>query len=134
VANLEIEMIGRPDSLAGGPGRGWLTGFDCSTMGDMLRERGIPLVADPRPDQRFFQRSDNIAFAYLGIPAHTLSSYNMHADYHHVTDEADRLDYEHMARVVSSGAAAVRLLADGPVPTWKPNGRPTPAERSRPVP
>jgi hypothetical protein len=134
VANLEIEMIGRPDSLAGGAGRGWLTGFERSTMGDMLRERGIPLVADPRPDQRFFQRSDNIAFAYLGIPAHTLSSYNMHADYHHVTDEADRLDYEHMARVIASGAAAVRLLADGPAPTWKPNGRPTPAERPRAVP
>jgi peptidase M28-like protein len=134
VANLEIEMIGRPDSLAGGAGRGWLTGFERSTMGDMLRERGIPLVADPRPAQDFFRRSDNIAFAYLGIPAHTLSSYNMHADYHHATDEADRLDYEHMARVIASGASAVRLLSDGPKPAWKPNGRPTPAERPRAVP
>jgi len=26
VANLNIEMIGRPDSLAGGPGKAWLTG------------------------------------------------------------------------------------------------------------
>jgi len=134
VANLEIEMIGRPDSLAGGAGRAWLTGFERSTMGDQLRENGIPIVADPRPTQCFFERSDNIAFAYLGIPAHTLSTFNLHTDYHQPSDEADRLDYEHMARVIESGARAVRLLADGPTPAWKPNARPVPpaaGQRSR---
>ena len=45
-------MIGRPDSLAGGPGKGWLTGFERSTMGERLAAAGIPVVADPRPDQR----------------------------------------------------------------------------------
>ena len=119
-------MIGRPDSLAGGSGKAWLTGYDRSTMGDALRAHGIPIVADPRPSEQFFQRSDNIAFAYRGIPAHTLSTFNLHDDYHHVTDEANRLDYEHMARVITSAVAAVRLLADGPTPQWKPNGRPTP--------
>jgi hypothetical protein len=44
VAEMEVEMIGRPDSLAGGPGKGWLTGFDRSTMGDMLRAAGVPIV------------------------------------------------------------------------------------------
>jgi Zn-dependent M28 family amino/carboxypeptidase len=68
VANIEIEMIGRPDSLAGGAGRAWLTGFERSTMGERLARAGVPLVADPRPDQNFFERSDNIAFARLGIP------------------------------------------------------------------
>ncbi len=65
-ANLEIEMIGRPDSLAGGPGKAWLTGYERSTMGDLLAAAGIPLVPDPRPDQRFFQRSDNYALAPAG--------------------------------------------------------------------
>jgi len=74
VANLEVEMIGRPDSLAGGPGKGWLTGFERSTMGERLAAAGIPIVADPRPGEHFFERSDNIAFALRGIPAHTLSS------------------------------------------------------------
>ena len=36
VAGFETEMIGRPDSLAGGPGTAWLTGYERSTMGDML--------------------------------------------------------------------------------------------------
>ncbi|MFL5577260.1 MAG: M20/M25/M40 family metallo-hydrolase [Gemmatimonadaceae bacterium] len=124
VANLEIEMIGRPDSLAGGPGRGWLTGYGRSTMGDALAANGIPIVADPYPDQHFFERSDNIAFARRGIPAHTLSSYDLHADYHTPFDDAARADPAHMAGVISAATRAVRLLADGPKPEWKEGGRP----------
>ncbi len=126
VANLEIEMIGRPDSLAGGPGRGWLTGYDRSTMGDELAAQGIPIVADPRPDQHFFERSDNIAFARLGIVAHTLSSFGLHTDYHRPSDDVSKVDADHMAKVINAAAQAVRLLADGPAPTWKPDGRPEP--------
>jgi len=124
VANLEIEMIGRPDPLAGGTGKAWLTGYDRSTMGQLLRDNGIPLVADPRPGQRFFERSDNFAFALRGIPAHTISSFNMHTDYHTVTDEARLVDAAHMAAVINATARAARLLADGPAPQWMPNGRP----------
>ena len=124
VADLQVEMVGRPDSLAGGPGRAWLTGFERTTLGDSLIAAGIPLVPDPRPDQRFFFRSDNIAFARLGIPAHTLSSFNLHSDYHRPSDEAEFMDYEHMARVTESTAEAVRILANGPAPEWHPGGRP----------
>ena len=123
-ANLEIEMIGRPDSLAGGVGRAWLTGYERSNMGDQLAANGIPIVPDKRPDQHFFERSDNIAFARLGIPAHTLSSFNLHADYHHVTDDITHVDFAHMAGVVNAGAKAVRLLSDGPKPEWKAGGKP----------
>ena len=123
-ANLEIEMIGRPDSLAGGPGRAWLTGYERSTMGDMLASNGIPIVPDRRPDQRFFQRSDNIAFARMSIPAHTLSSFNLHSDYHRPGDEVEKTDPRHMASVIDAAIRAVRLLADGPKPEWKPRGRP----------
>jgi hypothetical protein len=126
VSNLEIEMIGRPDSLAGGIGKGWLTGYERSTMGDMLRDGGIPIIPDPRPEQNFFMRSDNIAFAYRGIPAHTLSSFNLHEDYHRPSDEIDKIDFEHMARVIDAAILAVRQLADGPAPVWHPGGRPEP--------
>lgn len=124
VVNLQVEMIGRPDSLAGGTGRAWLTGFERSTLGDILRAGGIPIVADPRPDQRFFERSDNIAFARRGIPAHTLSSFNLHADYHRPSDELERVDLTHMTDVIRAAAGAVRLLADGPAPVWHPGGQP----------
>lgn len=126
VANLEIEMIGRPDSLAGGRGKGWLTGYERSTMGEMLAREGIPIVADARPEQNFFMRSDNIAFARLGIPAHTLSSFNLHADYHRPSDDMASVDAGHMAQVIGAATRAVRLLADGAKPEWKPGGRPEP--------
>jgi hypothetical protein len=131
VGNLEVEMIGRPDPLAGGAGRGWLTGYERSTVGEALAAAGVPIVADPRPAERFFERSDNIAFAWLGVPAHTLSSFALHADYHTPRDEADRLDYAHAARVVEAAARAVRLMADGPRPAWKAGGRPTPPPAAR---
>ncbi|MBI3568597.1 MAG: M20/M25/M40 family metallo-hydrolase [Gemmatimonadetes bacterium] len=124
VANLEIEMIGRPDSLAGGSGRAWLTGYERSTMGDMLAANGVPIGPDKRPDQQFFQRSDNIAFARRGIVAHTLSTYNLHTDYHQVTDDVSRVDFAHMAGVINAAAKAARLLADGAKPEWKPGGKP----------
>ena len=124
VANLEVEMIGRPDSLAGGAGKAWLTGYERSTLGDQLRDGGIPIVPDRRPSQRFFERSDNIAFARMGVPAHTLSSFNLHADYHTVRDEARYADPAHMARVIEAAAQAMLILANGPKPTWHPNGQP----------
>jgi Zn-dependent M28 family amino/carboxypeptidase len=124
VANLEIEMIGRPDSLAGGPGKGWLTGFERSTMGPMLAKAGIPIVADPHPAQQFYLRSDNIAFARRGIPAHTLSSYGMHRDYHTPADELAKIDGNHLATMVQAAARAARLLADGNATAWNPGGRP----------
>ncbi len=124
VADLQVEMIGRPDSLAGGPGHGWLTGYQRSTMGDLLEAQGSPIVPDPRPEQQFFFRSDNLPFALAGIPAHTLSSYGMHADYHTPADEVERVDPAHMAALVDAAEAMVRGLASGPAPAWHQGGRP----------
>ena len=125
VANLEIEMIGRPDSLAGGPGRGWLTGFERSTMGEMFAKAGLPIVADRRLDQQFFMRSDNIAFAQRGIVAHTLSSYNMHGEYHQPNDDVAHVDFAHMTSLIDVAVRAARLLVDTPTKfDWKPGGRP----------
>jgi len=126
VANLETEMIGRSDSLAGGPGKAWLTGYDRSTMGAMLARAHLAVVADPRPSQHFYERSDNIAFAERGIPAHTLSSFNLHADYHQPSDDLSRIDFAHMTAVIDSAVRAVDLLANGPLPVWNPGGRPVP--------
>jgi hypothetical protein len=124
VANLEIEMIGRPDSLAGGAGKAWLTGFERSNMGEQLAAAGIPIVADKRPEQNFFERSDNIALARRGIVAHTLSTFNLHADYHRPSDDLRGMDLGHMAAVINAAARATRILADGPKPEWKPGGQP----------
>ncbi|MBW7933533.1 MAG: M20/M25/M40 family metallo-hydrolase [Gemmatimonadaceae bacterium] len=129
-ANLEVEMIGRPDSLVGGAGKAWLTGYERSNMGEQLAAAGIPIFPDKRPDQHFFERSDNIALARRGIVAHTLSTFNLHTDYHQPSDDVRGMDLEHMATVINAAVRATRVLADGPKPEWKPGGQPAaPAAR-----
>ena len=123
-AEIQVEMIGRPDSMAGGPGKAWLTGYERSTMGETLASAGLSVVADPYPAMQFFMRSDNIILARLGVVAQTLSSYNMHTDYHTVDDEVDRIDFPHMTDMVNLIARAVRVVADGPKLEWKPGGKP----------
>ena len=93
-------------------------------MGDVLRDNGIPIVPDPRPTQNFFRRSDNFAFARIGIPAHTISSFNLHTDYHRPSDEADAMDFDHMTAVIGAAAHAVQVLANGPRPDWHPGKKP----------
>src|SRR5512143_2039843 len=90
----------------------------------MLREAGIPIVPDPRPEQRFFERSDNYPFARRGVVAHTLSSDGLDPNYHQPGDEVGRADPAHLAAVIAAAARAVRLLADGHAPAWVVGGRP----------
>jgi hypothetical protein len=123
VAEIQVEMIGRPDTAVG-PGKAWLTGYERSTMGSTLDSAGLAVVADPRPSQQFYLRSDNIAFARSGIIAHTLSSFGMHGDYHTVNDEVEFIDFAHMTEMVNLVARAVRIVADGPRLQWNPGGKP----------
>ncbi|HEX5012146.1 MAG TPA: M28 family peptidase, partial [Planctomycetota bacterium] len=119
VLNLNFEMIGRPDSLAGGPGKLWLTGFERSNLGPAFAAAGLPVAPDARPEQHFFERSDNYAFVERGVVGQSLSSYNMHAEYHTVDDEIATLDFTHMEGAVRAGLAAARMVADGTLmPAW----------------
>jgi len=119
LANVNFEMVGRPDALAGGPGRLWLTGYELTTLGPSWAAAGLAIAPDARPDQNFYERSDNIAFVRRQIIGQTLSSYDLHADYHTVADEPDTLDYRHMEAAARTAYAACRLLADGALePRW----------------
>jgi len=92
VANLEFEMIGRPDAAVAAHTL-WLTGYERSNLGAELAAHGARLVADPHPEQHFFQRSDNYVLARKGIIAHTVSSYGLHADYHRPSDDLAHIDF-----------------------------------------
>jgi hypothetical protein len=130
VANLEFEMMGRPDPAVPA-GTLWLTGFDRSDLGPELARHGAHLVNDPHPAQKFFRRSDNYALAQQGIIAHTVSSYGMHKDYHQPSDEIGTIDFTHMTRAIASMVEPIRWLSDTTwKPTWNPGGRP---EASKPA-
>jgi Zn-dependent M28 family amino/carboxypeptidase len=124
VANLEFEMIGRPDPAVPA-GTLWLTGFDRSNLGPELAKHGAHLVKDPHPREDFFRRSDNYALALQGVIAHTVSSFGMHRDYHRPSDELRTIDFRHMTEAIASMIAPVRWLADsGFKPAWNPGGQP----------
>lgn len=123
VANLNIEMIARPDTAVG-PARAWLTGYDRTTMGAILAAAGLPVVPDPRPGQSYYRRSDNFALARRGIPAHTISSYGGHDEYHTPDDESELTDRGHMEALADVSLRAVSVLANGKTPEWNEGGRP----------
>jgi Peptidase family M28 len=124
VANLQFEMIGRPDSAVA-PRTLWLTGYERSTLGPALAKQGARLVQDPHPQMRFFVRSDNITFARRGVVAHTVSSYGLHKDYHQPSDELRGIDFVHMTDAIRSLLEPIRWLANsGFKPEWLPGGKP----------
>jgi hypothetical protein len=124
VANLQFEMIGRPDDKVP-PHTLWLTGYERSTLGPALAKQGAKLVQDPHPEQNFFMRSDNIQFARRGVVAHTVSSYGLHKEYHQPSDEMSRIDFAHMTDAIRSMVEPVRWLANsGFKPEWLPGMKP----------
>jgi Zn-dependent M28 family amino/carboxypeptidase len=124
VANVEFEMIGRPDPKV--PAHTlWLTGYERSDLGPTLAAHGARIVQDPHPEQNFFQRSDNITLAVRGVVAHTVSSFGLHTDYHRVTDETKMVDYAHMTESIASMVGPLWWLANTTFkPSWKPGMKP----------
>ena len=124
VANLEFEMIGRPDAKVK-PEELWLTGYERSNLGPELAKRGAKLVQDPHPEQHFFQRSDNYTLAKQGIIAHTVSSYGLHKDYHQASDEIRTIDFVHMTRSINSMIAPIQWLVNSNFkPAWNEGKKP----------
>jgi len=124
VANLEFEMIGRPDAAVK-PDELWLTGYDRSNLGPELARHGARLVADPHPKEDFFTRSDNYALAKKGIVAQTVSSFGLHKDYHRPSDDLSHIDFTHMEQAIRSMIGPVKWLANTQFkPEWVAGKRP----------
>jgi hypothetical protein len=125
VANVEFEMLGRPDAKVAANTL-WLTGYERSTLGAELAKQGALLVADPHPEQNFFQRSDNYTLALRGVVAHTVSSFGLHTDYHRASDDISKVDFPFMTRSIESLMKPIRWLADTSFkPAWLPGQAPT---------
>jgi Zn-dependent M28 family amino/carboxypeptidase len=124
VANLQFEMIGRPDPAVP-PHTLWLTGYERSNLGPSLAKQGAKLVQDPHPEQSFFTRSDNIQFARRGVIAHTVSSYGLHKEYHQPSDDVRQIDVAHMTDAIRSMFEPIRWLANSTFkPEWLPGMKP----------
>jgi hypothetical protein len=124
IANLEFEMIGRPDPKVP-PHTLWLTGYERSNLGPELAKRGAKIVQDPHPEQSFFTRSDNIQLARRGVIAQTVSSYGLHKEYHTPADEIRFVDFAHMTDSIRSMIEPIRWLINSSFkPEWLPGKKP----------
>ncbi len=124
VADINLEQMGRTDDVTG-PRIGLVnvTGFDYTDITAELQkagsESGIQVVKDEKSSDPFYPASDNQAFADAGVPSHTLSVGYIFPDYHKVSDEWPKLDYENMAKVDRTVALALAYIADNPdAPRW----------------
>ncbi|MFD0797961.1 M28 family peptidase [Maribacter chungangensis] len=86
---------------------------------------GLTAIDDPAPEQGLFDRSDNVSFASVGIPAPTYSTgFNAFDDeinkyYHQPGDEADSLDYDYLLKFYQGYVLSGRLIANDPErPFW----------------
>ena len=103
------------------------TGHDLSNMAEVLNKyAGNKLVGKSEEAAKFnlFKRSDNYAFyEQFNIAAQTISSCDLtNFDfYHHVDDESDKLDYEHMASVVNKFLPTLERMINSEVQEIKMN-------------
>ncbi|WP_445737649.1 hypothetical protein [Mariniflexile sp.] len=64
-----------------------------------------------------FKQSDNYAFYQeFKLPCQTISSCDLsnYDYYHHVDDEADKLDYDHMASLINKVIPAIEMMCNTP--------------------
>jgi hypothetical protein len=108
VAQLNADMIGRnaPDSLyvvgprAAPRGQSRVLGeIVDSVNGALPRPFAIDREWDsPTHPEQIYYRSDHYNYARRGIPIVFFTS-GLHADYHRVSDDASKIDYDKLARV-----------------------------------
>lgn len=87
---------------------------------------GLEAIDDPAPEQGLFDRSDNVNFAAVGIPAPTFSlGFTAFDDainkyYHRPADQADTLDYDYLEKFFAAYVYAARMIANAKeIPFWK---------------
>lgn len=100
VANINIDMVGRnwQDTIVA-------IGKEESSLGPLADriaaehpELDMAVIDDIWPEESFYTRSDHFNFARRGVPI--LFFFNgTHEDYHRPSDEADRIEYDKMARI-----------------------------------
>ena len=113
---LNFEMTGVPmkdkDYLL------YLSGYERSNMAEVCNqyagEKLIGLLKEAK-EYQLFQRSDNFPFhKSFGVPSQTYCTFDFtNYDYYHkVGDEAFRLDYVHMSRVVNKMIPVIEGIAN----------------------
>lgn len=97
-------------------------------IAEAVSASGLTLLPDPSPEQNLFNRSDNVHFARVGIPAPTFSAGFTAFDeeimryYHRPSDKADEnFDFSYLLKFAVAYAHTARKMADAPIRfQWTP--------------
>ncbi len=124
VANINIEMVGRPEP--GAAGKCWVTGWHESDLGEIMAKSAksvdVLIFEHPEFSPMLYRSSDNYSFAEKGVVAHSFSAGSLHDDYHQPGDEWEKLELRHMTKVIQG-------LFVGSLPIV--NGDATPQSKSK---
>jgi hypothetical protein len=117
VANINIEMIGRPEP--GANAKCWVTGWNESDLGELMSQGSnsvdVLIFEHPKYSGMLYRASDNYPFVEKGVIAHSFSAGSLHSDYHQVTDEWEKLEIKHMTQVIKGLFAGSLPIANGEV-------------------
>ncbi|MGH7583452.1 MAG: M28 family metallopeptidase [Gemmatimonadales bacterium] len=125
VGEIDEDMIGRgqkEDLPKGGPGYLEVVGAKRLSVefGNLLEAANaaqkVPFDFNyefdvPGHPLQYYCRADHYSYARYGIPSVAFSR-GEHLDYHQVTDEAQYIDYDDMARVITMVRDAIALVAN----------------------
>ena len=113
---VNIEMIGVP--FKDRDYEAFVTGFDLSNMAAKMNEYvGSNLIgfSDVAKKYNLFRASDNYSFYNeFKLPCQTISSCDLsnYDYYHHVDDETEKMDYEHMASLINKIIPAIETMSN----------------------
>lgn len=115
---INFEMIGVPRTVD--KSMAYMSGYERSNFAEILNKYAGEEVVGFFPkakDFNLFMRSDNFPFfKELNIPAHAISTFDFtNFDYyHHVDDEADKMDYAHMVSFINKMIPALEGMMNAP--------------------
>jgi hypothetical protein len=118
VIDLNIDMIGRSkgDVQAATYGSDSLL----QTIAGLAQGSGIEVIGEQHPEWRTVNLSDDYHFARRGVPAVEFFT-GLHSDYHQVSDEAEKIRFPELARIVTIIERTAEYFADSgerPVAKW----------------
>jgi hypothetical protein len=115
-AMINFEMIGTP--RAAGETIAYITGYNLSNMAERLNgyigEEVVGFLAQAK-EYKLFKRSDNYPFYnQFKVPSHAISTFDFtNFDYyHHVDDEVDKMDFEHMTKFIVKMIPAIEGMVN----------------------
>ena len=115
VANVNLEMIGRPEENA--EGKAWGTGWPHSNLGPQMAvgaaRTGVTIFNHEQFGEMLYGRSDNASFVAKGVIAHSFSAGSLHTDYHQPSDEVSKLNIPHMTKIIQGLFAGILPIARG---------------------